>query len=162
MHQGETMKKHPALPLVLLATIIPAAAAEEVKQLDTIVVSGQSAEDAVGLQKTAQTGSRLGLVIKEIPASVSVVDREMIETRGIDSTQEALKSVPGITTSSAPGSPGAVFYRGFSGGSITQLFNGITVQYDVIAARPIDSWIYDRVEAIGGPSTFMYGAGAVG
>jgi iron complex outermembrane receptor protein len=162
MHQGETMKKHPALPLVLLATIIPAAAAEEVKQLDTIVVSGQSAEDAVGLQKTVQTGSRLGLVIKEIPASVSVVDREMIETRGIDSTQEALKSVPGITTSSAPGSPGAVFYRGFSGGSITQLFNGITVQYDVIAARPIDSWIYDRVEAIGGPSTFMYGAGAVG
>ena len=57
---------------------------------------------------------------------------------------------------------GAVSYRGFSGSQISQLFNGISVQYDAIAARPIDSWIYDRVEAIGGPSTFLFGAGAVG
>jgi outer membrane receptor protein involved in Fe transport len=46
--------------------------------------------------------------------------------------------------------------------SFTQLFNGITVQYDSIAARPVDSWIYDEVEVIGGPSTFLFGAGAVG
>lgn len=57
---------------------------------------------------------------------------------------------------------GAVSYRGFSGGQVSQLFNGISVQYDSVAARPIDSWIYDRVEAIGGPSTFLFGAGAVG
>lgn len=146
----------------LLAGCVGMAHAQEATPLGTIVISGQPDEDAVGLKKVAQTGSRLGLTVKEIPASVAVVDRDMIEARGIDTTQEALKSVPGITTSSAPGSPGAVYYRGFSGGSVTQLFNGITVQYDVIAARPIDSWIYERVEAIGGPSTFMYGAGAVG
>ncbi|MFZ2854644.1 MAG: TonB-dependent siderophore receptor [Rhodocyclaceae bacterium] len=147
---------------VLVTTCFEMAHAEEAVQLKTIVVSGQAEEDAVGLKKKSATGSRLGLSIKEIPATVSLVDREMIEARGVASTQEALKSVPGITTSSAPGSPGAVYYRGFSGGSVTQLFNGITVQYDAIAARPIDSWIYDQVEAIGGPSTFMYGAGAVG
>jgi iron complex outermembrane receptor protein len=146
----------------LLAFPAAVAFGQEVTQLETIIVPGQAEADPVGLGKTAQTGSRLNLTVKEIPASVSVVDREMIEDRGIDSTQEALKSVPGITTSSSPGAPGSVFYRGFSGGSVTQLFNGITVQYDSIAARPIDSWIYDRVEAIGGPSTFMYGAGAVG
>lgn len=156
--------------VVFKKTLIPAlvagcfgmAYAEEATQLGTIHVSGQTEQDAVGLKKLTQTGSRLGLSVKEIPASVSVVDREMIENRGVSSTQEALKSVPGITTSSAPGSPGAVFFRGFSGGSVTQLFNGITTQYDVIAGRPIDSWTYERVEAIGGPSTFMYGAGAVG
>lgn len=146
----------------LLAFPAALAFGQEATQLETIVVSGQTETNSVGLGKTAQTGSRLNLTVKEIPASVSVVDREMIEDRGIDSTQEALKSVPGITTSSSPGAPGSVFYRGFSGGSVTQLFNGITVQYDSIAARPVDSWIYDRIEAIGGPSTFMYGAGAVG
>ena len=26
----------------------------------------------------------------------------------------------------------------------------------------MDSWIYDRVEAIGGPSSFLFGSGAVG
>ncbi|GAB1394145.1 TonB-dependent receptor [Rhodocyclaceae bacterium] len=158
-------RKHPFRQLLipaLLAGGFGVAHAAEATNLDPIVISGQVATDAVGLNKTAQTGSRLGLTVKEIPASVFVVDREQIEARGIDSTQEALKSIPGITTSSAPGSPGAVYFRGFSGGSVTQLFNGITVQYDAIAARPVDSWIYERVEAIGGPSTFMYGAGAVG
>lgn len=148
------------IPL-LLAGGFGVAHGEETTQLGAIVVSAQP-EDAVGLNKPVQTGSRLGLTLKETPASVSVVDREVIEARGIDSTQEALKSVPGITSSSAPGAPGNVYYRGFSSGSVTQLFNGITVQYDAIAGRAVDSWIYDRVEAIGGPSTFMYGAGAVG
>ena len=146
----------------ILAGNFGAAHATDTTSLETIVISGQVAADAVGLNKTAQTGSRMGLTVQEIPASVFVVDREQIETRGIDSTQEALKSIPGITASTAPGAPGAVYFRGFSGGSVTQLFNGITVQYDVIAARPVDSWIYEHVEAIGGPSTFMYGAGAVG
>jgi iron complex outermembrane receptor protein len=151
-----------ALSLALATGCLGVAAAEEAQQLDAIVISGQTADNPVGLTKNAPTGSRLNLEVKDIPASVSVVDREMIETRGIETTQEALKSIPGITTSSSPGAPGSVYYRGFSGGSVTQLFNGITVQYDAIAGRPVDSWIYDRVEAIGGPSTFMYGAGAVG
>lgn len=161
MATAKTVFRQLLMP-TLVAGCFGAANAQEAAQLGAIVVSGQVEADAVGLNKTSQTGSRLGLTVKEIPASVSVIDHEMIEARGISSTQEALKSVPGITTSSAPGAPGQVYFRGFSGGSVTQLFNGITVQYDVIAARPVDSWIYDRVEAIGGPSTFMYGAGAVG
>ncbi len=52
-------------------------------------------------------------------------------------------------------------YRGFSAGQITQLYNGLGMSYTA-AARPVDAWIYDRVELIGGPSTFLYGAGAVG
>lgn len=114
------------------------------------------------LDETGVTGSRLGLTLRETPASVSLIDRAAIEARGAADTQEILKGVPGVTASSPPGSAGFVSYRGFSGSQITQLFNGITVQYDTIAARPVDSWLYDRVEAIGGASGFLYGAGAVG
>jgi len=150
-----------ALAIVALFPAMTCSAADVVKELPEVVVR-DSLANPVGLEKKSATASRLGLSVRETPATVTVIDRELLEERGIATTQEALKSVPGITTSSAPGSPGSVSYRGFSGGSITQLFNGITVQYDAIAARAVDSWIYDRVEAIGGPSTFMFGAGAVG
>ena len=29
-----------------------------------------------------------------------------------------------------------------------KLFNGITVQYSIAVARPVDSWIYDRVQPL--------------
>ena len=112
------------------------------------------------LDTPVETGSRLGLTARETPASVTVVDRATIEARGAQDTQEILRAVPGVTAHDAPGSVG-VSYRGFGSGSLGQLFNGITVQYS-IAARPVDSWIYDRVEAIGGPSSFLFGSGAVG
>jgi len=112
------------------------------------------------LDTAVETGSRLGLTPRETPASITVVDRATIDARGAQNTQEVLRAIPGVTAHDAPGNIG-VQYRGFSGASITQLFNGINVQY-TIAARPVDTWIYDRVEAIGGPSSFLNGAGAVG
>jgi iron complex outermembrane receptor protein len=118
------------------------------------------ANGRLDLDTPSVTGSRLGLTPRETPASVTVVDRATIEARGAQDTQEILRAIPGVTAHSAPGNIG-VSYRGFGSGSISQMFNGINVQYS-IAARPVDSWIYDRVEAIGGPSSFLFGAGAVG
>ncbi|WP_020654537.1 TonB-dependent receptor [Massilia niastensis] len=118
------------------------------------------ANGLLNLDTASGTGSRLGLTPRETPASVTIVDRAVIEARGAQDTQEVLRAIPGVTAHNAPGNIG-VSYRGFGSGSISQLFNGINVQYS-IAARPVDSWIYERVEAIGGPSSFLYGSGAVG
>jgi iron complex outermembrane receptor protein len=143
-----------AAPAPLRITLRVSALREEV------TVTGFA--PGAGLAAPAGTGSRLGLTVRDTPATVTIVAREVLEARGVTDTQEALKSVPGITAAAPPGSAGSVSYRGFGAANITQLFNGITVQYDAIAARPVDSWVYDRVEVIGGPSTFLYGAGAVG
>ncbi|MDA7417380.1 TonB-dependent receptor [Xenophilus arseniciresistens] len=131
--------------------------------LPTIEVSDSSEQLSTGrlpLDRPAETGSRLGLTPRENPASVSIVERATIEASGARNTQEALQAIAGVTAHDAPGNVG-VQYRGFGSGSLSQLFNGIHVQYS-IAARPVDSWIYERVEAIGGPSSFLNGAGAVG
>lgn len=134
--------------------------------LDTVTVAGSAPLNPPNqkpqLDTEAATGSRLGLTPRETPASITIIDRATFEKRGAQTTQEALEKAPGILVSSQPGSAGSVSMRGFTGAQITQLFNGITVQYDVVAARPIDSWITDRVEVLGGPSTFLYGQGAVG
>ncbi len=140
------------------------AAEPETRALEEVVVTGERerSDERLSLDTANTTGSRLHLTPRETPASVTVIDRDTIEQRGATNTQEILSSVPGLTAASPPGSAGSVWYRGFSTTSVTQLFNGITVQYDAIAARPVDSWIYDRVEVVGGPSTFLFGAGAVG
>ncbi|MFO1286697.1 MAG: TonB-dependent receptor, partial [Rubrivivax sp.] len=124
-----------------------------------IVVTGSA---PARLDTPAASTSRLGTSVRETPASVTVIERADIEASGAQDTQAVLASIPGVTFSSQPGAPGSVFYRGFGASSLAQLYNGISVQYDAIAARPVDSWIVERVEAIGGPSSFLNGAGAVG
>nr|WP_229429256.1 TonB-dependent siderophore receptor [Massilia sp. ST3] len=146
-----------ALALAVLA-LSPARAQE----LPTVEISAEAprANGWLRLDTPTETGSRLGLSPRETPASVTLVDRALIDARGAQDTQEILRAIPGVTAHNAPGNIG-VTYRGFGSGSVSQLFNGINVQYS-IAARPVDSWIVDRVEAIGGPSSFLFGSGAVG
>jgi len=151
-----------ALSAALATLAFAAQAQDSPASLPTIEVQGAApqANGLLPLDTPAATASRLGLTPRETPASVTVVDRATIEARGAQSTQDILQAIPGVTAHSAPGNIG-VSYRGFSANSLSQLFNGINVQYS-IAARPVDSWIYDRVEAIGGASSFLYGAGGVG
>ncbi len=153
----------PARPRALALAIGCAFALPTLAQdtLPTVEITGAAPRAGMlNLDTPVDTGSRLGLSSRETPASVNVVDRATIELRGAQDTQEILRALPGVTAHNAPGNIG-VFYRGFGSGSISQLFNGINVQYS-IAARPVDSWIYERVESIGGPSSFMSGSGAVG
>ena len=114
------------------------------------------------IDQRATSTSRLGLSLRETPASVSVLTRADLEAAGSIDTQDALSGIAGVSYSAQPGAAGSVYYRGFGASSLAQLYNGISVQYDAIAARPIDSWLVERVEAIGGPSSFLNGSGAVG
>lgn len=170
----------PRRPIALAASTLLACASELAWAQQTATASTAAAHEALlptvqvqagttpaetpngvlQLDVPSSTGSRLGLSLRDTPAAVTVVDRATIEERGATNTQEMLKSVPGVTAHDAPGNIG-VSYRGFSGSSLNQLFNGINVQYSV-AARPVDSWIYEQMEAVGGASSFLYGAGGVG
>lgn len=154
------MKKHLISPLALAVLACTHAHAHQHEQLQPVLVTGSAQRSA--LDEAAGSSSRLGLSLRETPASVTVVGRDEIERRAYANTQEVLKSVPGVVFADPPGSAGTVFYRGFGSGSLSQLYNGISVQYDAIAARPLDSWLVERVEAIGGASSFLNGSGAVG
>jgi len=113
------------------------------------------------LDRPIESGSRLNLSARENPASVSVADRKTMERIGARNFQDAANALPGVNASAPPGWGGYVSYRGFNGAQISQLFNGINLQYGG-AARPVGAWIYDRIELLGGPSSFLNGSGAVG
>lgn len=149
--------------VVLLLSACNLAWADHVPvELDALTVEGTLEKPSgVELDQPIKTGSRLGLTARETPASVSVADRRIIEERGAKDTQDVINTMTGVNASANPGYGGYVSYRGFTAGQVTQLYNGIGMSYSS-ATRPVDAWIYDRVELIGGPSTFLYGAGAVG
>lgn len=148
--------------ILALVPLCAAAQAQPAPTLQAVEVTDAAPQPNGRLQLDTPvgTGSRLGLTPRETPASVTLVDRATIDARGAQDTQEILRAVPGVTAHNAPGSM-AASYRGFTGNSVSQMFNGITVQYGS-ATRAVDSWIYDRVEAVGGASGFLHGSGAVG
>ena len=153
----------PLSPLcTAILALVPLAATAQTPTLQPVDVVDAAAQPNGRLQldTPVATGSRLGLTARETPASVTLVDRATIDARGAQDTQEILRAVPGVSAHNAPGSM-AASYRGFTANSVAQLYNGINPQYGS-ATRAVDSWIYERVEAIGGASSFLYGSGGVG
>ena len=161
------MPSHPFRPMALATLAI--AATQALAQSSPspappsppqrVEVTGQA---ATRLDEPSAGTSRLNLSVRQQPASVTVVDQAAIEAMGAMNTQDILAAVPGVSWSAQPGAAGSAFYRGFNASSLTQLWNGISVQYDAIAARPVDAWLVASLEAIGGASGFLYGAGGVG
>lgn len=150
---------------LLVGSSTLAWAQDDALKLPAVNISAVAAESkeatALSLDKTIDSGSRLNLSARENPASVSVADRQTMERIGARNFQDAANALPGVNASAPPGWGGYVAYRGFNGGQIGQLFNGINLQSGG-AARPVGAWIYDRVELLGGPSSFLNGSGAVG
>ncbi|WP_338807480.1 TonB-dependent receptor [Pseudomonas chlororaphis] len=153
--------KHIPLLASLCGCLSVSAWAQSSVDLAPITIDGdQPVEPGLALDQSSGMASRLGLSVRETPASVAVANRNDIERRGAQNFQDAANSLPGVNASAPPGFGGFVSYRGFSNSQITQMFNGINVSSGL--ARPVDSWVYDRVELLGGPSSLVNGAGSVG
>ncbi|WDH55736.1 TonB-dependent receptor [Pseudomonas chlororaphis] len=153
--------KHIPLLASLCGCLSVSAWAQSSVDLAPITIDGeQPAEPGLALDQSSGMASRLGLSVRETPASVAVANRNDIERRGAQNFQDAANTLPGVNASAPPGFGGFVSYRGFSNSQITQMFNGINVSSGL--ARPVDAWIYDRVELLGGPSSLVNGAGSVG
>lgn len=159
------MFRKTALALLVGSATTCAWAQDDTLELPTSTITASSNEESEGtrlnLDNTIGSGSRLNLSARDNPASVSVADRNTMDRIGARNFQDAANALPGVNASAPPGWGGFVSYRGFNGAQIGQLFNGINLQSGA-AARPVGDWIYDRVELLGGPSSFLNGSGAVG
>ena len=113
---------------------------------------------------TEKTGaaSRLGLSIKDTPASVDVITQEQIQQRGARTFEEAIRGGVGMSAGGNPGSPSIASTRGFTGGFITYLYDGSRISSAGMASRPQDTFNYERIEILKGPASVLYGEGAIG
>lgn len=150
-----------AMTAMWVATDARADEAADSRDTDILVVGRTQA----ALTVPTSTGSRLGLTPLETPATVSIVDGEELRARGDLTIVDAVTRAPGISTSANPGNGGtALVARGFSGqGSVLQLYDGIRL-FPVAGTItfPADPFNVDRIEVLNGPSSVLYGQGALG
>lgn len=115
----------------------------------------------IPLETETETASWLGLTIRETPATIDILTQAQMQELGVRSTLEALNHVPGVTSSLVATSPGLLSMRGFSGSAISLLYDGVKPATPGFFTRVQDSWLFERIEVLKGPSSVLYGEGAL-
>lgn len=152
------MKKRNLVLAICMASATTAYAQSEV-EIEEILIYGQQ------LDSESETGSRLGLTLIETPATVEIIDGEIIRSRIDTTVLEAVTRSAGITDEANPGNGGtSVAARGFRGqGAVTKLYDG-TNYYTAFGTVtfPFDVWGVERIEVLKGPASVIYGEGGIG
>lgn len=171
MYNSPTLNRFKVSPLMLamaaatvfLPTLASAAAIDnESTRLETITVQAEKENPAVTegtksyTAKSASTSTKLNLSLRETPQSVKVLTREYLDDANINSFQDMLNSVTGVTTNrwDERQYPTA---RGFD--VDYYLFDGVPSSSELDIASDPDLSMYDRVELVKGANGLMTGAG---
>jgi outer membrane receptor for ferric coprogen and ferric-rhodotorulic acid len=169
MYNSPTLNRFKVSPLMLamaaatvfLPTLASAAAIDnESTQLETITVQAEEENPAVTegtksyTAKSASTSTKLNLSLRETPQSVKVLTREYLDDANINSFQDMLNSVTGVTTNrwDERQYPTA---RGFD--VDYYLFDGVPSSSELDIASDPDLSMYDRVELVKGANGLMTG-----
>ena len=120
----------------------------------------------LNLTQQNTSGSRLGLTPLQTPASVETITSQTIADRGQHNVTDAVaQNAVGFTASPAPGNGGLSFAtRGFTGSnSVMTLYDGTRLYVGAgTVTFPFDTWSAERIEVMRGPSSVLYGEGAIG
>jgi len=136
----------------------PEPQAEELDPIELVVTAEREIEGYRAPETSV--GTRTETPILDIPASVQVVPRQVIEDQGATDLNEALRNVSGVVTETSSRDIFSVFtIRGFRSGA-TFLRNGIA---DNNAGQlGTDLFNIERVEVLKGPASVLYGQLAPG
>ncbi|MFV0277291.1 MAG: TonB-dependent receptor, partial [Parahaliea sp.] len=162
---------NPILRRRLLATALggcalAGAARAENPQMEVVEVHADRLDrKGLALDSQNSAASRLGLSIQDIPASVSVVDREAMAVKGDFSGLSAVTRAAGFAASATPGNGGtSTSVRGFNGhGSVVYTYDGTRLYVGAGTVNfPADTWTVERIEVLRGPGSVINGVGAIG
>jgi catecholate siderophore receptor len=152
------------LAAVGLALAPAALAADATTAADAKVDAAASVEGVtvVGTASNFQATNSLTKLpedLLEVPQSVTVLNRNLLQSQGVSSLSDALKNVPGITIGGAEG--------GQIGNNIN--LNGFTARTDIFmdgfrdrGQYYRDTFALDNVEVLMGPSSMLFGRGSTG
>lgn len=149
--------------------VLPAAPAARTSPADGPVLGEVRVTAAAATSATTeQTGSYTARAVtvgkseqalKDIPQSISVVTRQLMDEQDVSSVYDALASTTGITLLQSPQGGKYIYSRGFD---ITTLqYDGVNVQrfYGRSSNYAGSSAIYDRAEILRGSAGLLQGGG---
>ncbi len=114
------------------------------------------------------SGTRVEQRIFEAPRSIAAVDRTRINEMQARTTTEALRETPGVFMQETNRGSGTPFLRGFSGPQNLMLVDGVQFNLSTFRTGPnqylalTDPLAMSHIEVLRGPSSVLYGNGAMG
>ncbi|MCD7099702.1 TonB-dependent receptor [Stenotrophomonas sp. MMGLT7] len=160
-----------ALTLALAALLAPAAAQAAAEQADTPPGDSRhtsTAHDrhAKDLDAVIVTASPLRDSATELSRPVEVLSGERLDEARAASLGETISGLPGVQSSNFGPGVGRPIIRGMDGPRVAVLNDGLSSQ-DVSTVSQdhspaVESFLADQIEVLKGPSTLLYGSGAIG
>jgi len=146
-----------AAPVASLAQQAQPAPAAGATTLQEVVVQGSGSHDDYNAVRSSI--SKLPEDLHDVPQSVTVVNKALMEAQGASSLADALRNVPGITIGAAEG--------GQIGNNIN--LNGFSARTDIYldgfrdrGQYYRDTFALEQVEVLMGPSSMLFGRGSTG
>lgn len=121
-----------------------------------------TAQTPLNSNAVAASASRLGLTVRETPATVEVISAETMREQGYRTVSEVAQGAVGVTSGDNPAEPSAFSMRGFTNSQINTLYNGIKIGPQNMTSRIMDTANLEAVEILKGPASLMSGEGAAG
>jgi len=131
-------------------------------QLDTIDVSGQGSgqADVQGfVARRSSAGTKTDTPILETPQSISVVTRDQMDSRAVQTVVEALQYTPGVYTHTGGKDPrfDSFSIRGFSAYESGVYRDGLREPNGSFALFRTEPYGLQRVDVVRGPNSVLYG-----
>jgi iron complex outermembrane receptor protein len=108
------------------------------------------------LAKRTAAGTKTDTALVEVPRSISVATREQMDDRNVQSLDDAVRYMPGITASSYGSDTRADWLR-VRGFEPTQFLDGLPLPKGVYANPKQETWNLDRLALLRGPASSIYG-----
>lgn len=126
------------------------------------VVPNAAAPTPLNSNAIAESASRLGLTVRETPATVEVISAETMREHGYRTVSDVAQGAVGVTAGDNPAEPSAFSMRGFTNSQINTLYNGIKIGPQNMTSRITDTANLEAVEILKGPASLISGEGAAG
>ncbi|MBR0788375.1 TonB-dependent receptor [Bradyrhizobium manausense] len=126
------------------------------------VVPNAAAPTPLNSNAIAESASRLGLTVRETPATVEVISAETMREQGYRTVSDVAQGAVGVTAGDNPAEPSAFSMRGFTNSQINTLYNGIKIGPQNMTSRIVDTANLEAVEILKGPASLISGEGAAG
>lgn len=126
------------------------------------VVPNAATPTPLNSNAVAESASRLGLTVRETPATVEVISAETMREQGYRTVSDVAQGAVGVTAGDNPAEPSAFSMRGFTNSQINTLYNGIKIGPQNMTSRIMDAANLQAVEILKGPASLISGEGAAG
>lgn len=133
--------------------------------LDTIEVAGVRGDGTRGYVATrSSAGTKTDTPLIETPRSISVVTRQELDNRGVQSVPEAVRYTSGVTTGAFGYDPrfDQIYIRGFATTTLGDYRDGLRQISGGYATFRTEPYSLDRIDIVKGPVSVLYGQGTPG